>query len=236
MTMLTIVQDFCLRTGLPKPSTVMGSTNTQVLQILALLEEEGDDLSSRGPWQGITFEATHTSTAAEDQGAMTTIASNGFNYIKNDTIWDRTDKLPILGPLSSQDWQALKGFVSTGPRYQFRIRGGKLLINPTPSASHTFAFEYVSKNWILDNDGSTYKQRFTEDTDTVLLPENLFLMGLRWRWLREKGLPYADLFQTYEDQVKDALGRDGGKKTLHADNPTRMHGPGIFVPQGSWNL
>lgn len=167
---------------------------------------------------------------------MTSIASNGFNYIKNETIWDRTDKLPIIGPLNSQDWQALKGFVSTGPRYQYRIRGGKLLINPTPTAGHTFAFEYISKNWILDNDGSTYKQYFTEDTDTILLPENLVLSGLRWRWLREKGLPYADIHRMYEDQVRDALGRDGGKKTLAMDGAVPRTGPGIYVPQGSWSL
>lgn len=236
MTMLSTVQHFCRRTGLPVPAAVYGSGDDQVLQIMALLEEEGNDLAARGPWQGITFEATHTSTAAEDQGAMTTIASNGFNYIKNDTIWDRTEKIPILGPLSPQDWQARKGFGISGPDYQFRIRGGELLINPTPTAGHTWAFEYVSKNWILAADTTTYRQYFGADTDTVLLPETLLLMGLRWRWLREKGMPYAELFRTYETQVKDALGRDGGKRDVSMDGCDYTRAPGIFVPVGSWDV
>ena len=237
MSLLTTIQYVCGRTNVPVPSSVMGAvTDTQVLQLLRLLEEEGTDLSKRGTWQGITFEATHTTIAAEDQGALTTIATNGFNYIKPDTFWNRTDKLPVIGPLSDTQWSALKAVTTAGPRYQYRIRGGKLLILPTPTASLSWAFEYASKNWILGADGTTYKQFFTLDTDTILLPEDLVIMGLRWRWKKEKGLEYAEDFRTYETQVKDALGRDGGKPTLSMQDGSRDVRPGVYVPSMSWNL
>ena len=233
MSMLTVVQHFCRRTNLPVPTTVYGTTDPQVLQVMAILEEEGNDLASRGSWQGLTFEGSHTSLAAEDQGAISTIASNGFRYIKNETIWDRTDQLPIFGPLDNKDWQANKAISTNGPKYRYRIRGGKLLINPVPAASHSYYFEYVSKNWILGANGTTYKQYFTLDTDTVLIPEELVLMGIRWRWKKEKGFDYAEDMRTYEMQVKDALGRDGSKKTLSMDNETHQ-GPGVFIPSGTW--
>lgn len=235
MSLLTIVAYVCGRSGLPVPSTVFGTTDAQVLQMMRLLEEEGNDLSKRGAWQGLTCEATHTTLALEDQGALATIASNGFNYIKNDTLWDRTDKLPVA-LMGSEQWQAMKALVSTGPRYRYRIRGGKLLVNPTPAAGHTWAFEYVSKNWITDLTGVTYRQYFGADGDLPLLPEELLIMGLRWRWLKEKGLDYAELFETYEMQVKDALGRDGGKETLAMDGSMRRPQPGIFVNDMSWPL
>lgn len=234
MTVLSMAQQFCLRQGLPKPSTLLGSTDTQVLQITALIEEEGNDLASRGAWEGLTFEATHTTLAAEDQGAMSSIASNGFRYIKNGTFFDRTDTLTVEGPLDSHTWQALKAVANTGPKYYYRLRGGRMLVNPVPSAGHTWAFEYVSKNWILGADGTTYKNYFTLDTDTVLLPEELVVMGLRWRWLREKGMDYAELFRTYEMQVKDALGRDGGKQVLDMGQTAGNKGPRVFIPSGSW--
>ena len=234
MSLLSVVTSFCQRTGLTVPASVMGTTDPQITQIRALLEEEGNDLSSRGAWQGITFEAALTTLAAEDQGAMTTIASNGFRYIKNQTIWDRTNQLPVLGPTDSQEWQALKAVVITGPRFQFRIRGGDLLVNPVPAAGYDWRFEYVSQNWILGADLTTYKQYFTLDTDTILLPETLALQGLRWRWKKEKGFEYAEDMRTYEMQVKDALGRDGGKPILHMDGGRREPQPGVFIPVGSW--
>lgn len=237
MSLLTVVQHFCQRTGLPSPSTVQGSTDSQIIQVRALLEEEGNDLAVRGDWQAITIEASHTTVATESQGAISTIASNGFRYIKNQTIWDRTDRLPVLGPVSGPQWQALKGIVVNGPRYRFRIIGGNLLVNPVPPASHDWRFEYLSANWILGADGTTYKQYFTLDTDTILLPESLVLMGLRWRWKKESGLDYAEDMRTYEMQVKDALGRDGGKPILQMDE-SGWNGPkpGIWVPSGSWDL
>lgn len=237
MTMLSVVQDFCGRTGVPVPTTVYGTTDPQAQQAMKLLEEEGDDLAKRNGWQGITFEASHTTTAAEDQGAITTIASNGFGYIKNDTLWDRTTRIPVCGPLNARNWQWRKSLAVSGSYYNFRIRGGKLLINPVPPASESWFFEYVSKNWILGADGTTYKKRFTLDTDTILLPEDLILQGLRWRWKKEKGLEYAEDFNTYEQQVNAAIARDGGKETLNmGESPQRGRVPGVFVPSGNWNV
>lgn len=237
MSVLTAIQYVCGRTGVPVPASVLGTTDVQVLQMLRLLEEEGNDLSMRGDWQALTIEKNHVTTAAEDQGAIATIASNGFRYIKNDTLWDRDTRLPILGPLSPIQWQSLKAFSVNGPRFQHRIRQGKLLVNPTPAAGLNWYFEYLSKNWILGADAVTYKQYFTLDTDTILLPEDLCIAGLRWRWKKEKGLDYAEDFRTYEMQVKDQLGRDGGKPHLYMDGDERgIPQPGIWVTQWSWPL
>lgn len=235
MTLLTLVQKFCHRSGIPSPATVYGSTDTQILQVMHLLEEEGNDLAQRHTWTALQEEATHTTLAVEDQGDIETIAP-GFRFIRNNTIWDRTDQLPVCGPIDGQEWQGLKAISNTGPRYRYRLRGGHLLSNPAPTAGHTWAFEFQSKHWILDNDGSTTKEYFAEDTDTFLLPDSLLLMGLRWRWMREKGLAYAELFQSYEMQVKDAMGRDGGKPTLSMDGDSKRTGPMIVINPMSWDL
>ena len=235
MSLLTVVQHFCQRTGIPSPFDVMGNQVDSVIQVRALLEEEGQDLAARGRWQALVCEASFTTIATESQGAMTTLAPSGFDHIINQTIWDRTTRLPIAGPLDSAEWQAMKALVPAGPRYTFRIRGGQLLVNPAPVAGHSWYFEYASKNWILGADGTTYKQFFTLNDDTLLVPETLALMGLRWRWKKEKGMDYAEDFRTYEMQVKDAIGRDGGKRVIYADNQNwRGPQPGIFVPAGSW--
>lgn len=237
MSCLTIIQYVAGRQGVPVPSTVIGTTDAQVLQMLRLLEEEGDDLAQRGIWSGLANEAGFSATAATNQGLITSMASNGFRFIKNNTFWDRTNKLPVLGPLSDQEWQAMEAVVVQGPRYYYRIRQGQLLINPTPPSGDQLYFEYQSKYWITDSTGTTYKQYFTADTDILLLPEEVVISGLRWRWQKEKGLPYADLFNEYEERVKNALSRDGGKPVLCMDNQGwRGPRPGIFIPDGNWSL
>lgn len=235
MSLLTTVQRFCERTNLNVPPSVNGSTDPQIMQIRALLETEGSDLAKRGNWNEITFEATHTTLATESQGAIASIAANGFRNIKPDTLWDRTLKLP-LQILDDVEWQAQKGFASTSPRYAIRIRGGLLLSNPVPTAGNTWAFEYISKNWILGVDGVTYKSYFTLDSDTILLPEELITLGLTWRWKKEKGYDYAEDFRTYETQVSQALGSNGLKKSFTMSGGGSGARPGISVQQGNWVL
>ena len=243
MTLLSTVLHFYRRTNLnAAPTTVAGSTDKQALQGMALLEEEGNDLSGRGDWQRITFEATHTTVATESQGSIDTIAvSNSvtrnavFRYFKHDTLWDRTENLPVI-IIDGPDWQSEKGFSSTSPRYRARIRSGDLIVTPTPPAGNTWAFEYVSWHWIENTAGTVTYQYFLADTDVILLPEPIILQGLRWRWKKEKGFDYAEDFQTYEKMVKDALGRQGLSKTLRMDATEKESIPGIVISQGSWNL
>jgi len=235
MTMLEIIQSFCRRTNITVPTSVIGTSDQQILQLYSILEEEIDELSGRGSWQYLTYEATHTTVATESQGSIDDIATNNFRFIKNDTIWDRTENLPVI-IIDGPDWQAEKGFSATSPRYRARIRTNQLISTPVPSAGNTWAFEYVTWNAILDNDGTTTKQVFSEDTDTLLLPDTIVKMGLRWRWKKEKGFEYAEDFRTYETMVADALGREGMKTVLHQDRSERRTTPKVVVNQGNWPL
>ncbi len=235
MTLLSLVQKFCVRNGLPIPVVVAGSTDPQILQIMHLLEEEGNDLAQRHPWTVLQQEVLLTTLAAEDQGAIETIAP-GFRFIRNNSIWDRTDQLPLYGPIDGQEWQERKAVSTAGPRYHWRFRGGHLLSNPSPPAGHTWAFEYQSKNWILSSNGVTTKSELQSDLDTFLLQDTILLMGIRWRWKKEKGLSYAEEFNSYEMQIKDAMGRDGGKPRIMADSDYSDARPMIAINPMSWPL
>lgn len=232
MSLLTVVQYFCGRNAIPVPSSVVGTTDKGVLQVLRLLEEEGNDLAKRGNWNALTREATHTTLAAEDQGAIDSIATIFYRNIVNDTIWDRSGKLPVY-PISEQEWQAIKGTITSTTPYRYRLRTNKLIVTPTPPAGLTWAFEYMSAAWILN--GSTPKQYFVADTDTMLLPEDLLMQGLRWRYLREKGLEYAELFATYEKQVIYALAHEKPRTVLNASLHSNRK-PGVLIPAGTWSI
>lgn len=231
MTLLEVVQRFCTRTGIPSPAFVVASNDAQIKQLQGLIDELCEEFSTRLKWTGLTREATFTTLAAEDQGALATIASGiSGTSIDNDTIFNRTLRLPIYGPMAGDKWQALKALPTTGPFYKFRIRGGRLLMNPAPPAGHSCAFEYRSKMVVLDTDGVTVKQYPNADTDTFLVDDVLILAGLRWLWKKEKGLPYAEEFTRFEQMFNDQNARDGSRPVLKMDgDPTRGAFPGVFI-------
>lgn len=231
MSLLTLVQRAFKRVGLTAPTAAVSSTDENVIRMIELANEEGEELASRADWQALTREATHTTLAAESQGLMTAIAGSDFNYIKNDTFWNRT-KDRRWYPVSDVDWQTMKATNITGPVEYFRIRGGYLLAIPTPTAGETLAFEWVSKNW-CETSGGTGQSAWAADSDVGRLDESLMLMGLVWRWKKAQGLEYAEDFRQYEIRVESAMQRDGTKPRINMAG-TMVHGRNI--PQGSWNI
>lgn len=234
-TALQIVQTASTRLGLTSPSYAAGASDLITLQLLALLNEEGQELARRYPWTALQNEGSFTTLAAEDQGAISTIAS-GLNYIINDTIWNRSLRRPVFGPRTPQEWQQNKAFAINGPWSSYRIKGGHLYMYPTPTAGQSCYFDYITKNWSTDTTGATGKESLTVDTDIVLLDDNLLTLGLVWRFKAAKGLEYAEDYNKYERQVLDAMARDGGKDMLSLTNTKYDIFPGVVVPSGSWNL
>lgn len=231
MSVLSIIKETCRRIGLTVPNAATGSADPQIIQLVAILNEEGQELAQRHEWQRLVTEATFETVADTVQ---TTIPS-GMKYIINDTIWNRDLRRPVFGPLTGQRWQQLKAMSMQGPWHQFRIVGNEIKFIPAPSAGQHCYYEYVSKNWVYDIVGLG-KETFTSDDDETYLDEQLLALGLKWRWKSAKGMEYAEDFNTYERRVLDAIGRDGSRDTLNmTDNRWDIY-PGIVVPSGSWNV
>lgn len=235
ITLLAAAQAFCQRTGLRVPSAVASSSDVNSQKIMALFNEVLEELVDRFVFEELIFETTFITTTAENQGSIYTIAPLGFDRIIDETIYDRTQKIPIYGPIGPQAWQQAKAFVPIGPLYRYRIRGGNLLFNPTAAAGHTCAFEYVSKNIILDTVTGLGKPTFTADTDSFFLNARLLTQGLRWKWKCEAGLPYAQEKDLWETTCLNEAGRSGGKKKLYMDGDNQdAVMPVIIVQPGSW--
>lgn len=234
MTMLSIVQDFCGRSKLPVPASAQSSSDPQVIQIVGLLREHFDDLTTRKAWSMVTLETTFVSTATEDQGAIDTIAPYGFQEIILQSIFDRTQRLPLLGGLGSAEWQARKAFNFTGPLYDFRLRGGRLLFNPALPAGHTIAFEYFSSYFCTS--GGVPAEYMTLDADIPLLGNRIATAYLRWAWKKDKGFDYAEEFAQYERLVTTKSARDARPQQVNIGDRDCDLQPGIFVPYGTWNV
>ncbi len=228
-----MVTQVCRRLGLTAPASVSGSSDPGIIQFMGIANEEGQDLASRYPWQGIRKQSTFASVATESQGTMIALAGADFRYILNNIIWNRSLLRPVFGPLNPQEWQALKARNVTGPYTQYIMRGGEMLFIPVPVAGNTIAFEWISRNWVTVALGGT-SSTWTADADTGLLDEEIMAQGILWRWQASKGLEYAESYAKYERLVVDAMARDGGKSQLNLGGGMDTFPAGILVPIGQW--
>lgn len=232
MSLLTVVQNVCRLTNLRVPTEVVDSTDTQVQQLYALANEALADLAKSFQWQVLTREHTFTTVAAEEQpGAL----PDDFDYEINNTIFNRTTRLTLIGPITAQLWQAIKAQPQLNRVYLcWRQRDNAVLITPTPPADQTIAFEYISSNYAETSTGTPIPE-YAADTDVAIVPERLVQLSLRWRFLSAKGLDYAEAFRTYETQLQMQQAKDGGTTQLNITGATTW---GLWgypnLPLGNW--
>ena len=236
MTVLSIIQDHCRMNALSVPSAVIGSTDTGVQQLYGILNDLLDEMVNESKFNVTTMEAVFTATAAEDQGAMSTLAPYGYQFAYFETFFDRTLRRPLYGPLDETEWQQIKALPNPGPFYKFRIRGDHLLINPAPTTPlSTIAFEYASSWCIKDGVTQDLKAAITLDNDTFIFPERIIRKGLAYRWKIIKGLPYQEDQTQYYNLLNNFIARDKVKSRINVSEPHQPSiKPGVFVPSGNW--
>lgn len=199
MSLLTIVQDAAKEIGLQIPNFVFASNQEEVKKLLRYAQKAGIKCLKSAEWQDLKTERTFTSVATEVQ---TGIIPADFDRLVSNTMWNRTDGYQITGSTPSNEWAELKGQgYSDTTQPKFIQRGGNIYITPTMTAGKTIAFEYVSKNFVLDSLGVA-KASFTADTDTSIIDEELLKLGTIFEYLQNEGLPFQIAGNNYEDRRK----------------------------------
>jgi hypothetical protein len=233
MTVLSTIVRHCQLHALAIPTAVVGSTDTQVIQLLAILQETLEDMQQESDFQVTTLECVFTAVAGQDQGPITALGGglSGYRKANFETFFDRSLMRPLYGPVNDTEWQDLQALPNPGPFYKFRIWQNKLWLNPAPTAPFSeIAFEYMSEWAVLDNTGAA-KPLITADDDSYVFPENIVRKWLIYRWKLLKGLPYQEDRQKAYDMLNNYIATDKVKRRVNVSctHPVDMQ-PGIFVP------
>jgi hypothetical protein len=241
LTLATIVQNACAEVGVSTPSSVIGSTDANVTQMLALLNREGRWLARGYEWQVLRREGSFVTSAANLQVAnlqsftdVSAATITDLDRIVPKTIWNRTTSEQVGEPLTAQRYQGDLANVTTGIRYRYIIRGNALLFSPVPPASQNVYFEYISKSW-CQSSGGTRQTAFAADTDTGILDEDMLTQGLVVRFLKAKGLDYAEEFRRYEQIISSLTGSQSPGPDLSATPPDYYDITDPHTPDGNWS-
>lgn len=213
MSLLTVCQDALQRlTGFEVPSNYFGNTNLTAVACVALVKAEGRALVREHRWDSLVTSYTFTTVSGTDTYDLPA----DFMAFGNRSQFDRMNTRRLAGPTSPSDWQELKSTVigSTGLVRFFRKVGSTIVIHPVPSATgDTLAFDYYSKNWVVDVASVAYDAP-TADNNTFRLDEELLTLGLKWRFLQAKGLPFEPEYKEYE-AIKEEVRADAGAGAIN---------------------
>lgn len=232
MSLLTIVQQAAPLIGVSKPAVVATATDPTVSLLFGLAQQEGEELARYGDWRALRKEKTFTTVFAETQ--TDTPIPPDFAGIIDLTIWNRSARRPLYGPVDAAQWQQWKAGSTFPVTDSFTLRGTAWLMGPPPAAGQTIAYEYRSANW-CQSSGGTPQSAWAADTDTALLSERLMRLGLVWRFKMRRGLEWQTDHENYLNEVDGELARDRPRKVLdlrYGGPPYRY--PGVVVPDGTW--
>lgn len=191
------------------PSNFYGNANLTARTCVALVARQASTIERQHRWPELI--TTHTfSTVA---GTTAYALPSDFRAFGNMSQWNRTAQSMLVGPSSAFEWQWFKGSIGAGATIDqwFRVEGRHLVLHPTPTAVATIAFDYYSKNYVTKASDDTTSSVWTHDSDTSRLDEDLLTLGLKWRFLQSKGMPFEPEYREYEAMLEAALEDAGGK-------------------------
>jgi hypothetical protein len=214
MTLLKICRKAARKLSISVPTSIAAATSNKDAQLLMeLANEEGYLLARRANWRALRKEHVFTTVAQEEQ---TGSLPDDYSMMVADTVFDRSLRRPVPGPITPQEWQQWKTNLIVPSDHHFMLRDDAMLIAPTPSAGHTIAYEYISTMWARDADGNE-QEEFETDSDVSIFPFEIMKLAVIWRWKKHKGLAFEDDRIDYERAVADQIMRDGGGRSIHVN-------------------
>ena len=128
------------------------------VQMTYLLNTAGEELSQLYPWE-LLVRNHQIVTQSGDTGAYD--LPTDFAYMLNQTGWEKSQNIPLGGPLSAQEWTYLKGrdLAQSTLYASFRLAEGKFNVYPDPPpVGLDINFEYSTLNWVKSAAGVEQNQ------------------------------------------------------------------------------
>lgn len=186
----TVVNEAAKQVGLAIDPDPFLSTDPNFVQLCSLLTSLGQEIWREKEWTHLQTVYTFTTVQNQYQYPLPT----DFGHMINQTGWNRTNRLPLGGPLSPQEWEYLKArLVGVVFTVLFRPMQQQMWLYPdtnTPGG-YTIAFEYISRNWVNLQAGAL-SEAPTGSNDTLRFDRLLLIYGLKLKWLAAKGFATGD--------------------------------------------
>ena len=201
-----------LLSTMPDPFA-QAATDGNYAMLVELLNTLGDDLNNKHDWTQFVKECTITTAGNATSYALPA----DFHEMMDQTGWNRSMRLPIVGPLTGQEAQYLKARLGNVIiNLAFRIEGNLMVFPIAPANGQTVVFEYISAYWVQTAASSTGPDAgaATSATDTVLYDPDLMVAGLKLAFLENKGFDTVQAEKRFASKLEHCIGKNTGARIL----------------------
>ena len=213
-----IINRAAVECGLEPSTDVFADANPSFVQLRNLITTCGQDLVESYPWEILRREHNIVTANPPDTGVYDLPAD--FGYMIDQTGWERSQDVPLGGPLSPQQWSYLLGrdLVNFTIYASFRIMENKFNIFPQPPPDGLdIFFEYISRNWAESSSGSgTYCDTIDANDNIILFKPVMIVQYLRFKFLDAKGFNTASALGAFEKAYELATGGNKSAPLLNA--------------------
>lgn len=213
-----IINDVAVEVGLTAVADPFANTDAAFVQLCRMLTTAGRELIGVHQWQKFMGFYSFVTTSL-DTGIYE--LPSDYLYMIDQTGWTPTNRLPMGGPLSPQDWAFIVG--SDWDQYtiyvSFREADGELWIqpnNPVPDAI-TISFWYIKNTW-AETALDVAIDRVTASDDTVFFPPVLIEKLLKLRFLEAKGFDTTAALGQYNTALATWIPKDKSAPVLSMSN------------------
>lgn len=203
-------------TGITPVTDPFVSQDDTFKQLVILLNTAGQEMLALHEWNKITRSATIITgtTVANPVDTGKFDFPNDFGYYIDQTGWDKTERLPLGGPMTAQDYSYLvnTNLANSTVFVTFRMNQGQIWLLPDPPLDgQELNYEYVSRNWVQPTGTTTEDERTdsaTQYADTVLYEPILIVKFLKMRFLEAKGFDTTAAVAQFLTMFNSWTGKD----------------------------
>jgi hypothetical protein len=199
MSLITAVNEAADLVSLDRFTAVAGSGGDDAKTMLAIAQQAGEEIAHRVDWNRLV-------KTANVVGVPYTLPADYHRPVPGAALV--TALGVFIRPITNTgEWATLSKVALSQP-YFYRAQG-KINIIPT-SAAVNATLNYVSGNFVVKVDGTTFRNAFESDDDGTVFNEDLLVRNMVWRWKRQKGLDYVDDLAEFEAMLTSEIKADRG--------------------------
>jgi hypothetical protein len=226
MSLLTIVQGVALRCNYPQPSAAFSSIDPIIQQMIACVQDTGDEMVERVDWQALKIASpvTFTGDGASTLFALPAGFSMGINKLSPDCfVSSAYPTLRMVGPVMEDDLLRMKALPMSLYPSVWRVVGSHVEFFPALQATEIVSFVYQLGQWITNAAGTPYSPpAIAADTDLFVFSERVIRLGAIAKWKRLKGLDYAEEFRAFEASLDRVSAQEDTGRIIDMSNSVVM--------------